>query len=176
VAANSPPWTFPLDTVSVKQNTSSPPTTQANAIKNYSPPRVSVAPPRVNEVRPRVNEAPPRASDVLPQVHEAPLRVIKHKKNHLGPGGIAFMIGGGTLMATGVALFVAIRWNKLRLESPNFKSSESNHGSFHSHPTSATIGNSHRNTYGLRHFICHLSWLRTEAISRNTRTNNTIKF
>ncbi|ESW34299.1 hypothetical protein PHAVU_001G140900 [Phaseolus vulgaris] len=50
------------------------------------------------------------------------------------------MIGGGTLMATGVALFVAIRLNKLRLQSPNLKSSENNHGSFHSYPTSATIG------------------------------------
>ncbi|KAK7378227.1 hypothetical protein VNO80_03665 [Phaseolus coccineus] len=139
VADNSPPWTFPLDTVSVEQNTSSPPTTQANAIENYSPPIVSEAPPRVNEVHPRVKEAPPRVSDVLHQVHEAPLRVIKHKKNHVGPGGIAFMIGGGTLMATGVALFVAIRLNKLHLQSQNL-SSESNHGSFHSHPTSATIG------------------------------------
>ncbi|XP_027924636.1 protein STRUBBELIG-RECEPTOR FAMILY 2-like [Vigna unguiculata] len=112
VADNSPPWTFPPDTVSIEQNTSSPPTTQANAIQNCSP--SSEAPPRVNETHPR--------------------------KNHVGPGEIAFMIGGGTLMATGVALFVAILLNKFRLESPNLKSSESSHGSFPSHPTSATIG------------------------------------
>ncbi|CAJ1909322.1 unnamed protein product [Sphenostylis stenocarpa] len=139
VADNSPPWTFPLDTVSVEQNTSSPPTTQANAIKNYSPPRVSEAPPGVNEAHPRVNEAPPRVSEALPRVHMAPVRVTKHKKKHVG-GGIAFMIGGGTLMATGVALFFAIRFNKLRVQSPNLKSSESNHSSLHSYPTSATIG------------------------------------
>jgi len=248
VADNSPPWTFPPDTVSIEQNTSSPPTTQANAIQNCSPsseapprvnethprvdeahtrvsetpprvheaypkvnkappglreapprvkdahPRINAAPPRVNEAHPKVNEAPPRVSEAPPrvheappkvneappgvseapprvneahhrvneapsQVHEAPLRVIKHEKNHVGPGEIAFMIGGGTLMATGVALFVAILLNKFRLESPNLKSSESSHGSFPSHPTSATIGNSHRNRYAVRHFICHLSWL-----------------
>ncbi|TKY62553.1 STRUBBELIG-RECEPTOR FAMILY 2 [Spatholobus suberectus] len=126
VADNSAPWTFPLDTVSVEHNTSSPPTTRANAIKNYSPPRVSEAPPRVIEAHPIVIEAPPRLS--------------KHKKKRIGPGGIAFMIGGGTLMATGVALFIAIRLNKLHVESPNSKSLESNHRSLHSHPTSATIG------------------------------------
>ncbi|KAG5043395.1 hypothetical protein JHK87_007310 [Glycine soja] len=125
-ADNSPPWSFPLDTVSVEHNTSSPPTTQANAIKNYSPPRVS--------------EAPPRVSEDLPRVNEAPLRVSEHKKKRIGPGGIACMIGGGTLMATGVALFVATRLNKCREESPNSKSSESNHGSLHSHPISEAIG------------------------------------
>lgn len=142
VADNSPPWTFPLDTVSVQHNTSSPPTTQANAIKNYSPPRVNEAPPRVNEALPKVSEA-------LPRVNEAPPRVSEHKKKRVGLGGIAFLIGGGTLMATGVALFVAIRLNKLRVESPNSKNSKSDHGSLHSHPTSATIGNSYRNAYGL---------------------------
>ncbi|XP_061346375.1 protein STRUBBELIG-RECEPTOR FAMILY 2-like [Gastrolobium bilobum] len=100
----SPPWTFPLDTVPVEHNISRPPTTQANAIKNYAPPKVS-----------------------------------EYKKKHIGPGGIAFMVGGGTIMATGVALVVAIRLNKLRAQSPNLKSSESNHCSLHSHPTSATI-------------------------------------
>ncbi|XP_052728160.1 protein STRUBBELIG-RECEPTOR FAMILY 2-like [Vigna angularis] len=112
VADNSPPWSFPPDTMSIEQNTSSPPTTQANVIQNCS--RPSEAPPRVNEAHPR--------------------------KNHIGPGVIAFMIGGGTLMATGVTLFVAILLNKFRLENPNLKSSESSHGSFPSHPTSATIG------------------------------------
>lgn len=142
MADNTPPWSFPLDTVSVEHNTSSPPTNQANAIKNYSPPRVSVA-------TPRVNEAPPRLSEALPGVNEAPLRVSEHKKKRIGPGGIACMIGGGTLMATGVALFVATRLNKCREESPNSKSSESNHGSLHSHPISEAIGNSYRNAYGL---------------------------
>ncbi|XP_027350087.1 protein STRUBBELIG-RECEPTOR FAMILY 2-like [Abrus precatorius] len=103
---NSPSWTFPLDTVSVKHNASSPPTTQANAIKNYAPPRL--------------NDAPPRTK-------------------HIGRGGIAIMVGGGTLMATGMVLLVAIRLNKLQAESQSLKSSESNHGSLLSHPTSATI-------------------------------------
>ncbi|XP_022634764.1 protein STRUBBELIG-RECEPTOR FAMILY 2 isoform X2 [Vigna radiata var. radiata] len=232
VADNSPPWTFPPDTMSIEQNTSIPPTTQANVTQNYSrpseaPPRVNEthprvnethtrvreAPPRVhdahpnvneahpkvneaspglrearprvngdhpkvNEVHPRVHEAPPRVheahpkvneapsgvseappgvseappgvNEAHPRVNEAPVKVIKHKKNNVGPGGIAFMIGGGTLMATGVALFVAILLNKLRLESPNLKSSESSHGSFPSHPTSATIGFSKSDRYSGR--------------------------
>nr|KYP70591.1 Protein STRUBBELIG-RECEPTOR FAMILY 2 [Cajanus cajan] len=106
VSDNSPPWTFPLETVSVEHNTSSPPTTRANAIKNYSPPRV-------------INE---------------------HKEKRVSPGGIAFMVGSGTLMVTGLALFVAIRLNKLRVQKSNSKSTESNQGSLHSHPSSATIG------------------------------------
>ncbi|RDY00511.1 Protein STRUBBELIG-RECEPTOR FAMILY 2, partial [Mucuna pruriens] len=132
VADDSPPWTFPLDTVSVEHNTSSQPTTRANAIKNFSPPRLTEAPPRLTEAPPRLIEAPPRLT-------EAPPRGSEHKKKRIGPGGIAFMIGGGTLMATGVALFVAILMNKLRVQSPNSKSSGINHDSLHSHPTSATI-------------------------------------
>lgn len=79
----------------------------------------------------------------------APPRVSQHKRKKIGPGGIAFMVGGGTLMATGVALLVAIRLNKLHPQSPSLKKSESNHSSLHSHPTSATIGNSYRNVNGL---------------------------
>ncbi|KAL2320843.1 hypothetical protein Fmac_029812 [Flemingia macrophylla] len=107
VTDNSPPWTFPLDTISVEHNTSSPPATRANAVKNYSPPRVSGALP----MEKRVN-----------------------------PGGVAFMVGSGALIVTGLALFVAIHLNKLRVQHSNSKSSESNHDSLHSHPTSATIG------------------------------------
>ncbi|KAJ1396021.1 Serine-threonine/tyrosine-protein kinase, catalytic domain [Sesbania bispinosa] len=103
-ADNSPPWTFPLDTVPVEHNISRPPTTHATAIKNYPPPKVS-----------------------------------EHKKKQIGPGGIAFMVGGGTLMATGMALFVAIRLSKQRLQSLHFNNIESNHSSLHSHQTSATI-------------------------------------
>lgn len=102
--ANSPPWDFPLETVPVVHNISRPPTTQANAIENYSSHKVS-----------------------------------RHKKKRMGPRGIAVMVGGGTLIATGVALFIAIRLN--RLNGRRLKSIESSHSSLHSHPTTATIGN-----------------------------------
>src|ERR1044072_1538639 len=114
-ADNSPPWTFPSGTLHVDHNISHPRTTdQANAIKNYAPPKVS-----------------------------------ENKKKHIGPGGIAFMVGGGTLVATCVALFIVeIRFCKLHAQSLDLKNFESNHSSLHSHPTSATIGKSYRSSYG----------------------------
>ncbi|KAL5059440.1 hypothetical protein RYX36_031044, partial [Vicia faba] len=71
----------------------------------------------------------------------APPRVLehKHKMKKLGPGGIAFIVAGGTVMATGVALLIAIRLNKLHAQSRNLNYSESNDISLHSHPTSASI-------------------------------------
>lgn len=107
---DSPPWAFPLDIVSVEHNTSRPPTTQANAIENFAPPKVR-----------------------------------KHKKRRMGPGGIAFMVGGGTLLATGLALFIAIHLNKFHVQ--RMKCIESNHISLPSHPISATKGNSYREAY-----------------------------
>ncbi|KAK7345126.1 hypothetical protein VNO77_15587 [Canavalia gladiata] len=101
VVVDSPPWAFPLDKVPIQQNTSHPPTTQANAIENYAPPKVR-----------------------------------KQKKKRMGPGGIAFMVGGGTLLATGFALFIGIRLNKLHTE--RLKSLESSHSSLPSYPISAT--------------------------------------
>ncbi|KAE9593882.1 putative protein kinase RLK-Pelle-LRR-V family [Lupinus albus] len=101
---NSPSWTFPLQIVPVEHNISHPPTTQASAIKNYPPPKVS-----------------------------------EHKKKRMSPGRIAFMVGGGTLIATGVALLVAIHLNKLRAQNLNMKRLESSHSSMNSRPTSATI-------------------------------------
>ncbi|KAJ1409898.1 Serine-threonine/tyrosine-protein kinase, catalytic domain [Sesbania bispinosa] len=98
-AEDSPPWAFPLDSVPVEHNTSRPPTTQANAIENYVPPKVR-----------------------------------KHKKR-MGPGGIAFMVGGGTLLVTGLALFIAIRLNKFHIL--RLKSFRSNHSSLPSFPISA---------------------------------------
>lgn len=103
-----------METLSVEHNISRPPTTNANAVKNYPPPKVSE---------------------------------YKHKKKHLGPGGIAFMVGGGILIATGVALLVAIRLNKVHAQSRNLNYSENNDSSLHSHPTSASIGNSYRKAY-----------------------------
>ncbi|GAU45772.1 hypothetical protein TSUD_24360 [Trifolium subterraneum] len=96
----SPPWGFPLDGVPVEQNTSRPPTTQANAIENYAPPKA-----------------------------------IKHKKKRIGLGGIAFMVGGGTLMVTGLALFIALSLNKFHTQRPKSFVFESNHRtSFSSNP------------------------------------------
>ncbi|KAF1860014.1 hypothetical protein Lal_00027864 [Lupinus albus] len=97
---DSPPWAFPLDSVPVEQNTSRPPTTQANAIANYAPPKLR-----------------------------------NHKKKRMGPGGIAFMVGGGTLMATGLAVLIAIRLSKFHAQ--RMKCIESNHSSLPSHPISA---------------------------------------
>ncbi|KAK7278841.1 hypothetical protein RJT34_23879 [Clitoria ternatea] len=94
-----PPWPFPLDSVPIEQNTSRPPTTQANAIGNYAAPKVR-----------------------------------KQKRTRMGPGGIAFMVGGGTLLATGCALFIAIRLNKLHAQ--RMSSLESSHGSLPSSPSS----------------------------------------
>ncbi|XP_058748571.1 protein STRUBBELIG-RECEPTOR FAMILY 2-like, partial [Vicia villosa] len=105
-ADNYPPLTSPVGTLSVEHNTSRPPTTNTNAIKNYAPPKV---------------------------------REHKHKKKQFGPGGIAFIAAGGTIMATGVALLIAIRLNKLHSQSRNKNYSESNDISIHSHPTSASI-------------------------------------
>jgi len=112
---NSPPWPAPSETLSVEHNISHPPTTNANAIKNYAPSVVSEQKP---------------------------------KKKKLGPGGIALMVGGGTLVAAGVALLVAIRLNKLHPQSQNLSYSESKDISLHSHPTSASIGNLYRKAYG----------------------------
>lgn len=74
----------------------------------------------------------------------APPNLSHPKKKQIGPGGIAFIVGGGTLMATGVALFVAIRLNILHAQSRNLKNTEGSHSSLLSHPTSATIGNIHK--------------------------------
>lgn len=67
-----------------------------------------------------------------------PRKVSEHKKKRMSAGGIAFMVGGGTLLVTGVALFIAIRLN--RFNGQRRESLESSHSSLHSHPTSATIG------------------------------------
>lgn len=68
----------------------------------------------------------------------APIRVRKQKKKRFGPGGIAFMVGTATLLATGFALLIAIRLNKLyRKKLENY---ESDHSSLPSYPISATKG------------------------------------
>lgn len=68
----------------------------------------------------------------------APIRVRKQKKKRIGPGGIAFMVGTGTLLATGFALFIAIRLNKRYTK--RLENYESDHSSFSSNPISATKG------------------------------------
>ncbi|CAJ1967474.1 unnamed protein product [Sphenostylis stenocarpa] len=64
-----------------------------------------------------------------------PLRVRKQKKKRITPGGIAFMVGAGTLLATGFALFIAIRLNKLYTK--RLENYESDHSSLPSYPISA---------------------------------------
>ncbi|KAJ7972286.1 putative Receptor protein kinase CLAVATA1 [Quillaja saponaria] len=62
--------------------------------------------------------------------------VSRHKRS-MSPGGIAFLVGGGTLLATGVALFVAIRIKQLRTDKLNsYGSSDS---SMQSVPISTAI-------------------------------------
>lgn len=65
----------------------------------------------------------------------APLNVRKHKKKRMGPGGIAFMVGGGTLLVTGLALFIAIRLNTFHTQRlKSFPLESNHHSSFSSHP------------------------------------------
>lgn len=80
VGDNSPTWDFPLETVPIEKNISSPPTTQSSAIENY------------------------------PSIKEG-----GHKKK-LGPGGIAFILGGGTLVVSCAALYFAIQINRYRAQ------------------------------------------------------------
>ncbi|XP_014628610.1 protein STRUBBELIG-RECEPTOR FAMILY 2 [Glycine max] len=54
-----------------------------------------------------------------------PPKVRKQKKKRMGPGGIAFIVGAGTLLVTGFALFIAIRLNKLHRQ--RMEDYESNH-------------------------------------------------
>lgn len=80
VGDNSPTWDFPLETVPIEKNISSPPTTQSSAIENY------------------------------PSIKEG-----GHKKK-LGPGGVAFIVGGGTLVVSCAALYFAIQINRYRAQ------------------------------------------------------------
>lgn len=70
----------------------------------------------------------------------APSKVRKNKEKTMGYGGIAFIVGGGTLLVTGLALFIVIRVNKLHTQKlknlvfeSNYHSPFSTH-SFPSHP------------------------------------------
>ncbi|KAG5003397.1 hypothetical protein JHK86_027536 [Glycine max] len=56
-----------------------------------------------------------------------PPKVRKQKNKHMGPGGIAFMVGTGTLLATGFALFIGIRLKKLHRQ--RMEDYERNHSS-----------------------------------------------
>ncbi|KAL1368225.1 hypothetical protein HN51_022365 [Arachis hypogaea] len=64
----------------------------------------------------------------------ASAKAIKHKKKHMGPGGIAFTVGGVTLLVAGLTLFIATRLN--RLHSERLKNLESVERSFPSLPIS----------------------------------------
>ncbi|MED6106162.1 hypothetical protein PIB30_002053 [Stylosanthes scabra] len=61
----------------------------------------------------------------------ASAKAIKHKKKHMGPGGIALTVGGVTLFAAGLALFIATRMNRPSLRQKKLESIER---SFPSHP------------------------------------------
>ncbi|KAF8369448.1 hypothetical protein HHK36_032533 [Tetracentron sinense] len=62
------------------------------------------------------------------------LRVGAHKQKMLGPGRIAFMVGGGTLVATCAAFAIAIHINRSRARM--IRSFENNDSSLHSLPVS----------------------------------------
>ncbi|XP_048142067.1 protein STRUBBELIG-RECEPTOR FAMILY 2 isoform X2 [Rhodamnia argentea] len=79
--AESPPWNFPFQNMSLHSNISSPPTTQSSAVENY--------PSR----KPR-----------------------SHKKGKWGPGGIACIVGGGTLVASCAALLIVILIHRARAQ------------------------------------------------------------
>ncbi|GAV63935.1 Pkinase_Tyr domain-containing protein/LRR_6 domain-containing protein/LRR_8 domain-containing protein [Cephalotus follicularis] len=61
-------------------------------------------------------------------------KVGGHKKKSLGPGGIACMVGGVTLVATCAALFIAVRIYRSRIRKLN--SLESSKSTLHSLPIS----------------------------------------
>ncbi|XP_013467632.3 protein STRUBBELIG-RECEPTOR FAMILY 2 [Medicago truncatula] len=68
----------------------------------------------------------------------APPNARKQKKKRIGPGGIAFMVGGGTLLVTGLALFLAIHLNKIHTErQKSFVFVSNRHSPLPSHPISA---------------------------------------
>ena len=100
---NSPPWDFPLETVPVEQNISSPPKTQSSAIESY---------PVVETFEP--------------------------KKKSMGPGGIAFIFGGGTLVASCIVIYISIRINQYRAR--RLQNSVFNNNSTHSLPITAARG------------------------------------
>ncbi|KAK7267354.1 hypothetical protein RIF29_20024 [Crotalaria pallida] len=81
------------------------------------------------------NTSRPPTTQANAMENYASLKVRKHKKKHLGPGGIAFMVGGGTLLATGLAVLIAIRLSKFQAQ--RMECIESNHSSLPSHPISA---------------------------------------
>ncbi|XP_010257426.1 PREDICTED: protein STRUBBELIG-RECEPTOR FAMILY 2 isoform X2 [Nelumbo nucifera] len=65
------------------------------------------------------------------------LRVVKNRQKRLGPGGIAFMVGGVTLIVTCAAFIIAVRINRSR--SRMQKILETNASSIHSLPISTYI-------------------------------------
>ncbi|KAI9077317.1 hypothetical protein K1719_040761 [Acacia pycnantha] len=67
-------------------------------------------------------------------------KVSAHKKKLVSAGEVAFMVGGGTLLVTGVALFIAIRTK--RLNKKKLKSFQSSHGSLQSDAIILNIENS----------------------------------
>ncbi|KAK7273589.1 hypothetical protein RIF29_14645 [Crotalaria pallida] len=81
------------------------------------------------------NTSRPPTTQANAMENYAYLKVRKHKKKHLGPGGIAFMVGGGTLLATGLAVLIAIRLSKFQAQ--RMECIESNHSSLPSHPITA---------------------------------------
>jgi len=71
----------------------------------------------------------------------APPNARKQKMKRIGPGGIAFMVGGGTLLVTGLALFLAIHFNKIHTErQKSFVFGSNRHSPLPSHPISAANG------------------------------------
>ncbi|KAM1208469.1 hypothetical protein ACFX13_014490 [Malus domestica] len=89
VGDNSPPWDFPLETQasSVIQNIPAPPATPATPATQSS----------------AIEKNPP-------------IKLGGHKKKRMSPGGIAFLVGGGTLVASCVALYIAVRINQSRTQ------------------------------------------------------------
>lgn len=93
--AESPPWNFPFQNMSLQSNISSPPTSQSSAVENY---------PSLNP--------------------------HSHKKGKWGPGGIACIVGGGTLVASCAALVIAIQIHRARAQED--KLLDRPNSSFHS--------------------------------------------
>ncbi|XP_057982485.1 protein STRUBBELIG-RECEPTOR FAMILY 2 [Malania oleifera] len=74
------------------------------------------------------------------------LKEGKQRKRKLGPGGIACMVGGGTLLVSCAALMIAIRINRSRAQK--LKNLESTNSSLHSLPVSTIRGYSSASAEG----------------------------
>lgn len=85
---------------------------------------------------PNISSPPSTASSAIESYPSH--KVARHKKKGLGPGGIACMVGGATLLVTCAAFVVVIHFQRLR--GRKLAGLESSDGSWQSLPISTARG------------------------------------